>query len=528
MDLYKIRLIYNTIKYLRPIQVYYRIFYFTKQFFQWKNVDIKYIDKFDSIIWQDEISTKESYSEISNKFTFLNLSYRFSDRIDWNHSGFGKLWTYNLNYFDFLNQENISEAKALFLIEDYIENGQILKDGREPYAISLRITNWVKFLSSKEIKINAIDLFLYNDLVRLRHNLEFHLLGNHLLENAVALLFGAFYFQDENLYNKSKNILTTELNEQILEDGAHFELSPMYHQIMLFRILDCIQLIKLNNWINDDLLDLLIESSSKMLSWLENVTFHNGDIPMVNDCAYDIAPSTKDLLEYGKSLEINKKDVKLSVSGYRMLKSKKYELFMDLGEVGASYQPGHVHSDTFNFILNVNHEPFIVDTGTSTYEKSERRQLERSTSSHNTITIGDYEQTQVWGGFRVAKRAKIVSFRESSNLFSSSHNGYKNIGVIHCRKFVANENSIIIFDDVNKQKSYEQIAHLHFHPSVKNIRIEDSAVYFENPKIEISFYGKRVIIEKMNYQYAYGFNKTEEAIKLKVSFDANLQTIINI
>ena len=33
---------------------------------------------------------------------------------------------------------------------------------------------------------------------------------------------------------------------KILEDGGHFELSPMYHQIMLFRVLDCIQLLKLN------------------------------------------------------------------------------------------------------------------------------------------------------------------------------------------------------------------------------------------------------------------------------------------
>ena len=34
---------------------------------------------------------------------------------------------------------------------------------------------------------------------------------------------------------------------KILEDGSHFELSPMYHQIMLLRVLDCIQLIKLNS-----------------------------------------------------------------------------------------------------------------------------------------------------------------------------------------------------------------------------------------------------------------------------------------
>ena len=526
MDIHKIKLFFNTILFLKPIQVFYRSYYFLRNRLIGNQPQKKALSNFNSIFWKNGISYANSYLDTDDSFTFLNRTHSFTNKIDWNYIEFGKLWTYNLNYFDYLNQEDISKEIGIKLIRDYVNNDALLLDGKDPYAVSLRGINWVKFLSKNQVTETVIDVTLYHHYYILLKNLEYHLLGNHLLENAFSLLFGAFYFQDEKLYNKSKNILTTELNEQILEDGGHFELSPMYHQIMLFRILDCVQLIKLNNWINDDLLDLLIESSSKMLSWLANVTFHNGDIPMVNDCAYEIAPSTKDLLEYGKSLGIDKIDIKLSDSGYRMFKSRKYELFMDLGEVGAPYQPGHVHSDTFNFILNVNNGPFIVDTGTSTYEKNERRQLERSTSSHNTITVGDYEQTQVWGGFRVAKRAKIVSFKESSNLFSSSHNGYKNIGVIHCRKFLANENSIIIFDDVNKQKRYEQIAHFHFHPSVKNMRIEDSTVYFENSKIEISFYGKGILIEKMNYQCAYGFNKTEEAIKLKVSFDANLKTII--
>ena len=88
-----------------------------------------------------------------------------------------------------------------------------------------------------------------------------------------------------------------------------------------------------------------------MLNWLSKITFNNGKIPMVNDSAFEIAPSTKELLNYGKSLGINTKDIKLTDSGYRMFKNKKYELFMDFGDVKATYQPGHIHSDIFNFIL---------------------------------------------------------------------------------------------------------------------------------------------------------------------------------
>ena len=528
MDIYRIKLLFNTILYLKPVQVYYRLCYFLRNIFIGKKVKKKTPSNFNSIVWENEFNYENSYLYKDNSFVFLNLSYSFFDKIDWNYNRFGKLWTYNLNYFDFLNQNKMPKNIGIDLINDYINNDKTLKDGKEPYPISLRGINWVKFLAMNQINNEVINRTLFNHYCILLNNIEYHLLGNHLLENAFSLLFGAFYFQDEKLYKKAKKILTAELSEQILEDGGHFELSPMYHQIILFRILDCIQLIKLNSWKNDDLFNLLEESSSKMLSWLNNVTFNNGDIPMVNDCAYDIATSTKELYRYATHLDIKIKKNKLSDSGYRIFKNNKYELFMDLGEVGASYQPGHVHSDTFNFVLYVNNLPFIVDTGTSTYEKNDRRQLERSTSSHNTITVGDYEQTEVWGGFRVAKRAKILSFTESKNEFSSSHDGYKKLGVIHTRNFITKKDSINIYDELNEQDAFEQLAHFHFHPSIKNIVIKNTNVFFENSNTKISFKGKSIFIEKEYYDYASGFNKLEKAIKLKVSFESNLETAISL
>ena len=38
------------------------------------------------------------------------------------------------------------------LIDDYIKNDNILKDGKEPYPISLRGINWVKFLAENSIR----------------------------------------------------------------------------------------------------------------------------------------------------------------------------------------------------------------------------------------------------------------------------------------------------------------------------------------------------------------------------------------
>src|SRR5690606_30037047 len=118
-----------------------------------------------------------------------------------------------------------------------------------------------------------INQILYNHYQILYHNLEYHLLGNHLLENGFSLFFAAYYFKDDKLYKKSFKILKIELKEQILSDGAHFELSPMYHQILLHRLLDCVNLVLLNPYKDNDLIAFLKEKAIMMLSWLQAVTY---------------------------------------------------------------------------------------------------------------------------------------------------------------------------------------------------------------------------------------------------------------
>ena len=125
----------------------------------------------------------------------------------------------------------------------------------------------------------------------LSRNFEYHLRGNHLLENAFALLFSSYLFNDKYLYRQSSLVLTNELHEQILIDGGHFELSPMYHQHILKRMLDTIRLIKDNEIFSSSLIELIENKSSKMLSWLENLAFKNGDLPQVNDSSSSIYSS---------------------------------------------------------------------------------------------------------------------------------------------------------------------------------------------------------------------------------------------
>ena len=42
--------------------------------------------------------------------------------------------------------------------------------------------------------------------------------------------------------DKGLKIIDEEMHEQVLDDGGHFELSPMYHSVMLELVLDLLAL----------------------------------------------------------------------------------------------------------------------------------------------------------------------------------------------------------------------------------------------------------------------------------------------
>lgn len=519
----KLSKIYHTIRYLKPIQVYYQVWYrLRKKLFGNPNPKKNYKTA-KSIHWQNVVFNNTCYLQ-NNSFSFLNIEHNFKTKIDWNYSQYGKLWTYNLNYFEFLHQHEINVEDALFLIKNYIENEANLKDGKEPYTISLRGINWIKFLSLNHIKDQQINQTLYKHYQILLKNLEYHLLGNHLLENGFSLLFGAYYFQDEKLYKTAKKIITAELNEEILNDGAHFEGSPMYHQIILHRLLDAIQLINKNQWKNDSLFGVMVNKAQLMLGWLQNITFNNGNIPMFNDCAYGIAPTSKALFNYAKQLGIETQNYPLSDSGYRKIIKHNFELCLDVAGIQPSYQPSHNHADTFNFELYYNNQPIVVDLGTSTYQKNKLRHLERSTKSHNTVTINNENSSHVWAGFRVAQRAKVNILKDDNFIIEAAHNGYlKKYNTLHKRQFNFLNEHLIIEDNVGDNTA---TARFHLHPSIKNIQLKANTVQLINKGIAFEFKGKSLAISIKDYDFCQGFNKTTKAKCIEVSFQERLVTSI--
>jgi hypothetical protein len=521
-------LYYHTLRYLRWTQVKYRIYYLLRnyfgvfQLFSKKSQEIP--SSYEKLNLEKSLPPASSVKYSSLKFSFLNLEKQFLNSINWNEDCYGKLWTYNLNYFEFLHIPTLPREEGITLIRDFVKNISSIKDGLEPYPISLRVVHWTKFLTYHNINDREIDQSLYHQLTELVDKLEYHILGNHLLENGFALLFGAYYFNEDAFFQKAKKILVEELEEQILDDGAHFELSPMYHQLMFFRVLDGYNLIKNNTHFSQELLMLFSKKAELMLGWLNQISFLNGDIPLFNDSTQNINPKTKDLNKYAERLKIKPLEVVLNASGYRKLKKENFELIVDVGHIGPDYIPGHSHSDTLGFVLNIKNEPIIVDTGISTYEKNEIRHLERSTFSHNTVQVENWEQSEIWGGFRVAKRAYATIHNESKNHIIASHSGYQRKGITHQRKFSWENTQIRIEDSIDSKVPRKAYAYFHFHPTTK-IKVFGNKILINNSSMLIENADQ---IDLVEFMYAGEFNKRVPSNKLIISFSNNLKTTITI
>lgn len=521
--LQKATLYFNTVKYLRPEQLFYRTYYSVRPKLSIRRASPGKVSS-RRMVLEASIPSARSYE--NDSFTFLNRTLKCDRAIDWNFNEYGKLWTYNLNYFDFLNQERMDPGEGLWLINDYVSQYAEIRDGLEPYPSSCRMINWIKFLSRIDHRPAEIDRVLCLEMKTLEKMIEYHLMGNHLLENAFALLFSALYFRDPVVYRKSVKLLTEQLDEQVLPDGGHFELSPMYHQLVLFRLLDTVNLLKNNNSFDASPLKKLIFLAGKMLRWLVNMTFSNGMVPLFNDSAFGIAPDTAQLCLYADRLRVpySSFDLQLKESGYRMVREGSFEMSLDVGNIGPDYIPGHAHSDTFTFEVYHNGQPLIVDTGTSTYEPGALRLHQRSTSAHNTVQIGDLEQSEMWASHRVARRAKIIELSETKGSIRASHDGYRKIGSVHSRTFETEPDRILIVDNVKGRKRIPCKSYLHFHPTVhpvvenNTIKMGVGSIHFTNAEgVTIS-----------DYDYAPQFNLSVPAKMAVIQFSDQLTTEIRL
>ena len=143
---------YHTLKHLKPVQIYGRIFSIIKR--PLTSIAIPSLKSGTGQIKNKaqfiSYSPQNIASKISmNEFTFLNQTHSFGQHINWQEEKLPLLWSFNLHYFAYLSL--LSEDDKKRLIYDWIEKNPVgSQPGWHPYTLSLRIVNWVKWAPNDE------------------------------------------------------------------------------------------------------------------------------------------------------------------------------------------------------------------------------------------------------------------------------------------------------------------------------------------------------------------------------------------
>lgn len=412
-------------------------------------------------------------------FRFNNVDTLFTG--NWNPPGMRKLWTYNLHYmawiFD-LEPEGRGEWITRWIKENPRAGGG---NGWEPYPVSLRLFNWCKhYALSGTLPSAEARESLSHQAGWLAANLEFHIDGNHLLENLLALQFAAFHLdlshpRGASLESRIARLLGRELEDQFLADGGHYELSPMYHAILLERMLDLLNVWPEGNASREGLRGLIERKARAALDWLETMSV-GGRFALFNDACYDAAPDASALLDFGARL-LGRTPVgriplrSLAATGYHRAEAGPFTVIFDAGRLGPDHQMGHAQGDMLSFCLWLRDIPVLVHPGNYEYLPGAMREYCRSTASHNTLVPEGCEQAEWWSSHRVGRRGYSLSIetadRRGKVTLAASHDGFRRVsgGPVHRRVLEVTSAEVAVHDELEGTGKGASRAWFHLHPS---------------------------------------------------------------
>lgn len=454
-------------------------------------------------------------------FEFINVRKTFQTSIDWKDLSSGQLWKYHLQYASFLLDSSVPSETRYLWLQDL--NTQILNNliKLEAYPCSIRIIHSLLFLHLTDSDPN-FNKALTKQLHWLKKNLEYHIDANHLLMNRIALSLAEIF-----LGNESKSLTHTqliyEIDRQTLKDGAHYERSLMYHlEIleMLMILYSCIQ--HKNSFLKSELSPRI----GRWVQWLDSFTDQGKLVPNFNDCTLNLSSRISDILECADKMNIKQGISNYSISSFHILSfGKNQKVYIQHLTPGPVYQAGHAHADILHFIWFDHLQPVFCDTGISTYENSALRLSEKSSGAHNTVTVENRDQSQIWSSFRMAKRAKVEVLEMDNHNLKGTIRFAGNPVLRHQRQFQTDDQSLTIDDQIFCPAHTTAIARFYVDRNViESIKItEDNKIRIHS--FEISFTGVDRIEIKDCIQ-SLDFNQRVPSKKIEAHFTNHLVTKI--
>jgi hypothetical protein len=412
-------------------------------------------------------------------------------------------WNYPVHYFDYLppladqcaeDPERLDGVCALVRrwIEAHPPGTEVAWD---PYPTALRIVNWLDVVHTLGARADPgwrgqVLGSVYQQAAWLRRRLERHLLGTHLLKDAKAMLVAAATFSDGasvSWRREAQALLAREIDAQIGPEGAHLEPSLMYHCTALEDLLD---LLNFEGVAEGPLRESLTAASGRMLRFAGAVQTPAGGFPLLGDAWEGGAPTPKELGACARRLGLpppaaeNGAGEPSPSGGMRLFgnagilvwRGRRCYFVADVGGIGPPHLSGHGHCDSLSFECWIDGLPFVVDSGTWSYEPGEFRHGCRATRAHNTLELDGREQHEIWAAFRVARRSKVRAVRLSVSAVEAALVPWHDRRTSVRRRFEFDAAAVAVHDRVEGPGRHRVVSRLHLHPDCEVSLAPDRAL----------------------------------------------------
>lgn len=369
--------------------------------------------------------------------------------------------------------EVTDEVLALFA-ESMQQHGQYLAECKKSFSIK---SNWGILESSGLFAIGKMLEACARDSVQTQRGREYARLALKRLERQLAT--------------------------QVMDDGVHWEQSPMYHNEVLHC---CLEVLRLADRYHEAVSPEIVRRTKAMAHadrcWQkpDGKQFAGGDSDStdIRDILTASALQFKDsILKSGAFSRLDYESIwdygQAAALTYEALEAKNPEetliwqkesgnwylrsgwgrgadyLHVCCGGLGG----GHGHFDKLHMDLVVNGEDFLIDSGRYTYVEGQARYRLKSAAAHNTVTVDGQEYMHcidAWGvsGLGLAANAGSCTQKGIYTYIQCAHAGYMEQGVLVNRRILAIGTKIyIICDEFYGAGAHRYDQHFHIAPECR-------------------------------------------------------------
>src|SRR6266550_2891012 len=336
---------------------------------------------------------------------------------------------------------------------------------------------------------------LWHHMLYIEAHIEFsHLVSsNHYLSNVVGLYCLSQFLEGPGMVPKRRlycRLVEAEIQRQVYEDGGDYEASIGYHALVAQMFTSALLLMRASKLTPHP---SFLERLGRMYRMMDKLASPSGQLPNVGDCDDGrvelflddlqqmlLLPvpernslrmsnllgvgkclfggrhgSTEDAKWYGvtetswsSSSVVNQPQVcrqRVAIfpqSGIAIAKTEHAEVLFFAVPNGIFGKGSHTHNDKLSFVLRLDGEEVLCDSGTGCYTRDpEVRNRFRATAAHNSVLVDGEEQNSINRGrdglFCIGTEAEVTSIEEGNEkgdvLLRASHSGYKRLGVMHTR-----------------------------------------------------------------------------------------------